>query len=201
MEVHPHDVSRGEGDGSGAEIDDKYDGEEYTAKDQRADTRTTFYESDIDNLNVSERRKDQLRHALRRQEGEDFGENDSYDEATTSDSKRKRRKQQNREEWKRRVISAYAGQLELTPRQKRRSEHWVLDVLSINSFGRYSVEQVALAAINVVAREDGRYIEDEQYFHSLMEDVGITDDDDSPDMNKMRRLRTMVRERIPSKSA
>lgn len=201
MKAHPHEVSRDEGDGSGAEIDDKYDGEEYTAKDQRADTRTTFYKQDIEALDVSPHRKDALKHALRRQEGEDFGENDSYADDTNTDSTRKRRKQQNREEWKRRVVSAYAGQLELTPRQKKRSEHWMLDVLTINSFGHYSVEQVALAAINVVAREDARYIEDEEYFHGIMEDVGITDDDNDPDMNKMRRLRTMVRERIPSKSA
>lgn len=201
MTVHPHNLARGEGEGSGEQIDDKYDGEEYTSKDQRADTRTTFYKSDIEALDVSESRKDQLKYSLRRHEGEDFGENSSYDKDTTSDSKRKRRKQQNREEWKRRVTSAYAGQLELSPRQKKRSEHWILDVLTINSFGHYSVEQIALGVINVVTREDARYIEDEAYFHKIMEDVGITDSNDNPDMDKMRRLRTMVRERVPSKSA
>lgn len=201
MEVHEHNVARGEGDGSGAEIDDKYDGEEYTSKDQRADTRTTFYRSDIEQLDVSQRRKDELKHALRRHEGEDFGENDSYNSDTTADSDRKRRKQQNREEWKRRIVSTYGGQLELTTRQKQRSEHLVLDVLTINSFGHYSVEQVALGVINVVAREDARYIEDEPMFHELMQNAGVVNNDGTPDLDAMQRLRTMVRERVPSKSA
>lgn len=195
MEVHPHNVSRGEGDGSGDEIDDKYDGEEYTSKDQRADTRTTFYRSDIEALDVSPRRKKRLKRVLRRQEGEDYGE------GTSEDKTRRQRKQQNREEWKRRMVSTYGSQLELTRRQKERAEHWILDVLSINSFGHYSVEEVILGVINVVAREDARYIEDEAQFHDLMREVGITDDDGRPDMNTMRSLRTMVRERVPSKSA
>jgi hypothetical protein len=182
--VATHNVSRGEGDGAGERIDDKYDGEEYTTKDERADTRTTFYERDIDNLNVSERRKSELRRMLRRQEGEDYKETYRKDEDN--------REQQNREEWKRRVVTTYASQLSLTDSQKERAKHLVIDVLTINKFGRYATEQVALGVINVVAREDGRWIEDEDEFRDLVAETGIDD------MDSLKRLRRMVRERIPS---
>lgn len=185
--VEQHNVSRGEGDGSGEQIDDKYDGEEYTTKDQRADTRTTFYQRDIDNLAVSERRKEELRRMLRRQEGQNQGE------VGTGQTTRRERKQQNREEWKRRVVTTYASQLDLTDAQKQRAKHLVIDVLTINTFGRYATEEVALGVINVVAREDGRWIEDEDMFRDLMAESGIED------MDSLKRLRRMVRERMPSK--
>lgn len=180
--VGQHNVSRGEGDGAGEQIDDKYDGEEYASKDQRANTRTTFYERDIDNLNVSERRKEELRRILRRQEGQHVN-SDTY----------KSRGQQNYEEDKRRIVGVFASQLELTRSQKQRCEHLMLDVLSVNSFGQYSMEQVSLAVVNVVAREDGRWIEDENQFRDLMDKADVQE------MDTMKRLRSLVRERLPSK--
>jgi len=152
--VQSHRIARGEGDGSRAPIQDKYDSEENEEKDQRADTRTTFYDRDIDKLEVSERRKRRLRRMLRRQEGEDYGE------GTIKDKSRRQRKQQNRSEWKRRVVSTFASQLDLTRAQKERVKHLVKDVLDINTFGYYSTEQVVLATINVVARWDDRCMED-----------------------------------------
>lgn len=187
--VEAHQVARGEGNGSRAKIQDKYDSTEYEDKDQRAETRTTFYRRDIERLHVSERRKKRLRRALQRQEGMDYGE------GTVKDKTREQRKQRNRAEWKRRVISAFASQLELTRAQKRRSMHIVKDVLDINSFGYYSTEQVVLAVINVVAREDGRWIEDEALFRKMMKESGI-ETDGTPDMESMRQLRRMVNDRI-----
>lgn len=197
MTVEEHALHREEGSGSSSEIQDKYDSEEYETKDQRADTRTTFYESDINELNVSEDRKKRLRRALRRQEGEDYGEGKS------SNKTRRQRKQQNREEWKRRIISTYASNLDMCRAQKERATHIFMDVLTINTFGHYSSEQVALAVLNVVAREDGWLMEDNSQFHNLMVECDITssEDEERPDMDRMRTLRTMVRERVPSMTA
>lgn len=171
-----------------------YDEQRYESRDKRADTRTTFYASDINKLNVSERRKKELRRALRRQEGEDYGE------GTSADKTRRQRKQQNREEWKRRIITTYAANLDMTRAQKRRAKHLFMDVLTINTFGRYSSEQVALAVLNVVAREDGWRLEDEPQFHDLMVkcDIRNDSDDSKPSMQTMKRMRRMVRERVPS---
>lgn len=188
MAVPQHRVSRSKGDGAGDEIDDMYDGEEYGTKDQRAETRTTFYERDIDQHCEDPRYAKQLKRALRFQEGE---------HATPG---MKSRGTQNHEEDKRRVVGALGSQLSLTERQKARVEHLVMDVMSVNSFGHYSMEQVALAAINVVAREDGRYIEDEDRFRGVMEEVGLVNDGGRADLNTMKRLRALVRERIPSRS-
>jgi len=192
MPIPEHNVSREANDGSrNAMHDNGYDEQRFPfARDQRADTKTTFYEQDIDDLDVSQRRKNALKRALYKQEGQD------YLESTDS---RQERKQQNRAEWKRRITLTYSGQLELTDSQKERAEHWMMDVLKINTFGHYSVEQVAVGVINVVAREDGRWIEDEPTFHDIMKDVGLTREDDGPDMARMKRLRALVRERIPSK--
>lgn len=194
MTVAEHRLAVDAGDGSNNEIQDKYDGEEYSTKDQRADTRTTFYQQDIEQLNVSERRKEELRRALRRQEGEDYGE------GTTIDKTRRQRKQQNREEDKRRMIGTYAAHLDMTSAQKERAKHLFLDVLSIDSFGPYASEEVSLAVLNVVAREDGWRLEDESQFHDLMVRCEITSDesDEKPSMAVMRKLREMVRERVPS---
>jgi hypothetical protein len=193
--VQEHRVSREPNDGSRDNMQDNgYDDKRYESRDKRADTRTTFYESDINSLNVSERRKKELRRALRRQEGEDYGE------GTSADKTRRQRKQQNREEWKRRIITTYAANLDMTRAQKQRAKHLFMDVLTINTFGRYSSEQVALAVLNVVAREDGWRLEDEEQFHDLMVkcDIRNKSDGSKPSMQTMKRMRRMVRERVPS---
>lgn len=174
--------------------DNGYDEQRYDSRDQRADTWTTFYESDINKLNVSERRKKELRRALRRQEGEDYGE------GTSADKTRRQRKQQNREEWKRRIIETYAANLGMTDAQKQRAKYLFLDVLEINTFGHYASEQVALGVLNCVAREDGWKLEDNKNFHDLMVECGITsnNDESKPSMKRIKKLRSMVRERAPS---
>lgn len=184
MAVHEHEVARAEGDGAGDEIDDLYDGEEYQTKDQRAETRTTFYERDIDKHCTSRRQANQLKRALRLHEGE----------------RKPNRGQENYKEDKRRLIGIIGSQLDLTNGQKQRVKHLVMDVMSVNSFGYYSSEQVILATVNVVVREDGRWIEDEDDFRDYMEQVGITNDEDRADLDTMKRLRGLVRDRIPSKS-
>lgn len=187
MGVHEHQVARAEGDGAGDEIDDLYDGEEYQTKDERAETRTTFYERDIDKHCTSRRQANQLKRALRLQEGEHVN------------GSGKDRGTQNHEEYQRRLIGIIGSQLDLTNGQKQRVKHLVMDVMSVNSFGYYSSEQVILATVNVVVREDGRWIEDEDEFHEYMEKVGVTNDEDRADLETMKRLRGLVRERIPSK--
>lgn len=186
MTVPEHHISREPNDGSRDDMQDNgYDEHAHETRDERAETRTTFYERDIDNLDVSARRKKQLKRALRRQEGEDQQEVYSED--------RDQRKQQNRGEDRRRTIGSYTSQLELTDTQKERVEHLIMDVLSINTFGSYASEQVILATINVVARENGRWIEDEPLFREFMETADIED------LETMKRLRSLVRERVPSK--
>lgn len=197
--VQQHKVSRSANDGSRDDMrDNGYDEQRYKSRDQRADTWTTFYESDINNLDIPERRKKRLRRALRRQEGEDYGE--SY---SRGEDARKQRKQQNREEWKRRIITTYATALDMTPAQQKRAKHLFLDVLVINTFGPYASEEVALGVLNVVAREDGWQLEDNEKFHELMVECGITldNDDETPSMGTMRNLRRLVRERVPSMTA
>lgn len=190
--VEQHNVSASQGSGSTAEIDDMYDAAEYETKDKRANTRTTFYASDIDNLDVSQRRKKELHRVLRKHEGEDYGE------GTAASKGRKQRKEQNREEWKRRLISTYAAQLELTQSQKRRALHIFMEVLNINTFGPHSSDEVALSVLNVVTQEDGRNLHEEELFRELMVSCDITTDENKPSMDSMRRLRQLTRDRVPS---
>lgn len=188
MAIEPHNLSDGPNDGSRDDMrGDKYDNKRYESRDKRANTDTTFYEYDIDDLQVSHTRKKRLKRMLRRQEGEDPGE--AYSK------KRDNREQQNREEWKRRMVTTFAAQLELTSYQKERSLHLTMDVVDINSFGHYATEQVILGVINTVVREDGRWIEDEKGFHDLAVDTGL---DEKKIGDRMRSLREMVRERVPS---
>jgi hypothetical protein len=185
--VEEHNLSRKQGDGARSEIEDEKMGDKWETKDERADTHTTFYESDINNCIASQRRKRRLRRILKLQEGQQVN-------ADGLDS----RGQQNHKEDKRRMVSSFGSQLELTPAQKKRVKHLIMDVMSVNSFGSYSSEQVVLATINVVAREDERWIEDEDQFQQFMQYVEITKDDGSADLITMRRLRALVRDRIPS---
>jgi hypothetical protein len=188
MAIEEQKVDLTSGCGSRSEMEDKKTEDKWDTKDQRADTKTTYYDSDIDSLHVSPRRKKQLKRMLRFQEGEQVN-------VKEFDS----RGSQNHKEDKRRMVSTFGSQLSLTPAQKERVKHLVMDVMDINSFGPYSFEQVIIATINVVAREDERWIEDEDQFKEFMMYVDITDDG-SPDMKKLRRLRTLVRERVPSHS-
>lgn len=190
MSVEPHRVAKGANDGSRDDMrGDKYDDQRYESRDQRAETETTFYEHDINDLQVSHKRKAELKRILRRQEGEDPGE--AYSQNYEN------REQQNRKEWKRRVVTTYAAHLSLTSHQKERCLHLVMDVVDINSFGHYSTEQVVLGVINSVVREDGRWIEDEEQFRDLAVDTGLGR---SEVKERLRSLREMVKERVPSKN-
>jgi len=186
MTNHVHEIDDEVGNGSRSRIEDEKTGDKWNSKDQRANTNTTFFESDINSLDASPRRKRRLKRLLRRQEGEHVNADDQES-----------RGQQNHNEWQRRVALTYSEQLSLTDAQKRRVVHLVTDVMSIDSFGPYSVEDVTVATINVVARKDGWQIESDEEFQDLMVDVGITNDDE-PDMETLSRLRVLVRERVPS---
>jgi hypothetical protein len=181
--LHPHEVEAEEGDGALDQIEDKYDGAKYASRDERAPTDTTFWQRDIDQLPVSKRRKRRLTRMLRRQEGEN--QNETYYED------RPDRKQQNTREWKRRLVHTYVAHLEMTDHQKERSKHIVNDVIDINRFGHFSTEEVILGVVNVVAREDGRWIEDEREFRNLAEDAEL-------DLSDLKTLRGMVRDRLSS---
>lgn len=184
--VHEHLLVRDEGSGSREAIQDMYDGEEYENKDSRANTRTTYYERDIDKYCTDPRYAGHMRRALELQEGQHVNDPDKQS-----------RGQQNHEEDKRRLIGAIGSQLGLTTAQKQRVKHLVMEVLSVNSFGHYSTEQVVIATCNVVAREDGRWIEEEDKFRSVVHDVELRTARGNPDMDAVKRLRGLVRDRIP----
>lgn len=181
--LQKHQVEAKQGDGSLDEIENMYDGEKYPHRDERANTDTTFWASDIEQLSVSRGRKQRLKRMLRRQEGENPGE--------TYSSSRDDRTQQNRSEWKRRIVHTYAANLDLTTHQKERSKHIVNDVIDINTFGHFSTEEVILGVVNVVAREDGRWIEDEDQFRRLADDAGL-------ELSDLKTIRGMIRSRLPS---
>lgn len=181
MGVETHNVDRGQGSGSRAAIEDEMMGDKWDTRDERAGTHTTFYMSDVESLPISKARKNQYYRMHNKQEGQHVNSTE-YDSRGT----------QNYKEDVRRFITTTGSQLELTPSQKERVKHLVMDVLSINSFGSYSSEKVVLGTINVVAREDGRWIEDEEQFHDFMEAVGIED------LSTMKRLRELVTDRLPS---
>lgn len=181
MKVEEHNVDRQKGSGSLSSIEDEMTGDKFDTKDERAGTHTTFYMSDVESLPISKARKNQFYRMHNRQEGQHVNSTE-YDSRGT----------QNYKEDVRRFITTTGSQLELTPAQKKRVKHLVMDILDINSFGSYSSEKVVLGTTNVVAREDGRYIEDEAQFQDFMEAVGIEN------LSTMRRLRELVRERLPS---
>lgn len=178
--VQPTQVARDQGDGSRSALEDEMNGDLWTHKDSRAETETTFWPQDIDGLDVSEQRKRDLHRALRRQEGENRGEHYT--------SGRVDRKGQNRKEWRRRMASVFASRLNLTKYQRQRAGY-IIEEVDFSSFASYSKEQAILGVINVVAREDGRWIEDEPLFLEIAEDEGL-------DARDLRRLRGMVKGRL-----
>lgn len=183
--VEEEKLYRGKGAGSRSGIGDEMVTSEWASKDKRAGTHTTYYTSDVDNLDVSQHRKKRLKRILRLQEGEH-----------QNSSKYKDRSSQNRIEDQRRWVESFASQLGMSDSQKNRVKHLVFDVVDLHSYGPYSSEKIILAVINVVAREQGRFIEDEDMFEQLMADVEITDDDGNIDKSTMRRLRELTRERM-----
>jgi len=189
MDLHEHEISRKPNDGSRDDMQGNgYDEHGYEF-DERGENRTTYWDKDIDQHVSDPRHANHLRRALKWQEGQ----------YVTSENA-KSRGTQNHEEDKRRLVDTIGGQLEIGTLQKDRVEHLVLDVISVNSFGHYSMEQVILAVINVVARENNRWIEDETQFRRYMSQVGITNDEGRADLETMKRLRRLVRDRVPSKS-
>lgn len=187
MNVLPEDVDDTQGTGSRSALEDEKMGDMWETKDQRSDTHTTFYESDIERLNVSQARKKRLKRMLKRQEGQNYGE------ASTGQTTRRERKQQNREEDRRRDIEVFSSQLGLTKHQKRRVMHIVLDVISVNSYGNYSAEEVILGVITYVCMEDmgvnGVHVDDREKFHELVGDMDTN-------MNRVKGARQITRRRL-----
>lgn len=182
--VNEHRVERDKGDGSRSAMGDEMLEEAYL-QDERQNTHTTYFEHEVDEHCGDERQAERLKRALKYQRGE------------RSNGSAESRSSQNLREDKRRLAETFSAQFELSPAQTERVKHLVTDVLDVNSFGYYSTEQVVLGAVNIVAREDGRWIEDEEGFQSFMREVGITKDgEDAPDMEVMRRLRGLVRDRL-----
>jgi hypothetical protein len=182
MDVLPEDVDSEKGSGSRTEIEDEKTGDKWETKDQRADTHTTFYERDIDRLNVSGARKRRLKRILRFQEGEQVN-SDKYDS----------RGQQNHKEDKRRLIGAFTSQLDLTDHQKRRVRHLIMDVVEVNSYGNYSTEEVILGVITYVCMEDmgsnGVHVDDRDAFHRIADDVDTS-------MDRIKGARQITRDRL-----
>lgn len=180
--VQEYNIAHEKGDGSRSPIEDEMTGDMWETKDQRADTKTTFYEKDIDSLDVSERRKSELRRILRWQEGEQVN-SEEYDS----------RGQQNHKEDKRRLISSFTSQLGLTPHQKRRTKHIVMDKITVNKYGNYSTEEVILGVITYVCMEDmgasGVHVDDRATFQALAEAV-------ETNMNRIRGARKITREKL-----
>lgn len=185
MKVHEHQVADEEGNGSRSRIEDQKTGDKWSTKDSRADTQTTFYRRDIEELNVSLRRKRELKRILKRQEGQNDGE--------TYYSGRSDRTQQNRREHRRRDIEIFASQLGLTPHQKRRVMHIVLDVIEVNTYGNYAAEEVILGVITYVCMEDmgsnGVHVDDRQAFHELVTEMNT-------DMDRVKGARQITRRRL-----
>lgn len=185
MPVHEHRVDSEKGSGSRSEMGDEMVGDKWVTKDQRADTWTTFFESDIEQLPVSRRRKWRLKRMARRQEGENSSE--------TYYSDRNDRTQQNREEDRRRDVETFCSQLDLTPHQKKRVKHIILDVVSINSYGNYSAEEVILGAITYVCMEDlgesGVHVDDRKDFHRLVSELDT-------DMQRVKGARKLTRKKL-----
>lgn len=186
MAVEPYRVSQEEGEGSSDRIEDLYDGTEYKTKDQRAETRTTFYERDIDTHVHDPRQARQLKRALRLHEGE----------------RKSNRSTRNHQEDKRRVIGIICSQLDLTTTQKRRVRRIVTEEMKVSTFGPYSIEHVTMATVNLVVREDDRWIAEEERFTDYMVDVGLSNEmpngEHRADLDTLANLRDMVRERAES---
>ena len=185
MAVLQHNVADESGNGSRSKMEDEKTGDKWETKDQRADTHTTFYESDIDRLNVSQARKRRLKRMLKRQEGQQKGE--------VYSKKRNNREQQNRRENRRRDIEIFASQLDLTKHQKNRVMHIVLEVVSVDSYGNYSAEEVILGVITYVCMEDmgadGVHVDDRDIFHELVADMDT-------DMKRVKGARQITRRRL-----
>jgi hypothetical protein len=182
MELLPEDINDEAGAGSRSAIEDKKTGDLWDTKDQRAGTHTTFYQSDIQSLDVSQSRKQQLERILRYQEGEHVN-SDKYAS----------RGSQNHEEDKRRLVGSMTAKLGLTDHQKRRTKHIVLDVVSVNRYGNYSTEEVVLGVITYVCMEDmganGVHVDDRDDFHELVESVDTT-------MERVKGARQITRRRL-----
>jgi hypothetical protein len=215
MTVDHYDVSRDGNDGSRDDVQNNgYDEARYQSRDKRAETWTTFTEYDIEQLDVSHYRKRELKRMRDIQEGIDYGE------AYPNETDRKDRKQQNREEWRRRMVETFASQIGMTTHQHKRAEHIMMNVFTdaycpstesrqerghcddcekkhmsiINSFGPYATEEVIVAVINVVCREDGWMVEDDDDFIAVVQSV--VRDTKKPKMDRLKRLRKNVRDKI-----
>lgn len=159
----------GFGAGSNNDIDDMIDDAGIIENDGRSQTRTTFLAGEASY--ASEKRYTQYKRLAKVNDG-------MWDSNRGAD---------NFKADMRRTAKTFCSQMEFRERQTERVL-WVLNHLSINSFGHYSTEKVLMAVISLVANEDRRLIRDEPDYRELVSAVGMT-------MDEVKRVRMMVRER------
>lgn len=85
-------------------------------------------------------------------------------------------RQNNYDEDKQRWIDALSSELELSPYQKERIEHIISDI-NMRYMAFYNTELVILAITTLVARHDGRPIDDEDAFMDCVADTDSSERD------------------------
>lgn len=168
MSAHKIDMSHRFDDASGAgasnQTDELIDENAIMQNDGRAPTNTFFYV-----VEAPERKQQQFARMYRHQEG--VGDPD--------------RRSQNRPADNRRDVEIFCAFVELGQYQTERVTAIVED-LELQHMAHYSVQEVVLGAITLVANERGRFIRDEDDFKQLVEDSGS-------DMYTVKRVRQLTR--------
>jgi len=145
-----------QGNGAGSELDDIKARDELTTKVEATEAASRFYHKDIDALDVSEQKKKLYRRIL-------LWNEDHFDSGKSSLKSK---------EAKVARVRTLCSQLEVTDYQRDRVLYLMTE--HVSSLGQQGVAPNALAVISLVLNEDGRHVQREDHFGTLMDDVGLT---------------------------
>ena len=154
-----------EGNGAASELDDIKTRDEFVTTVDATEAASRFYHKDIDALDVSEQKKALYRRILRWNEDHFSGYRKSLEDAENN------------------VVRArtLCSQLDVTDHQRDRVLHLMDEKASIQ--GSHGVADTALAIISLVLNEDGRHVQREDHFKTLMKDLGLA----HPELHGLRK--------------
>jgi hypothetical protein len=160
-----------EGNGAASELDDMKTRDEFETQVDATEAASRFYHKDIDALDVSAQKKKLYRRILRWNEDHFSGH----------------RKQLEQDENNVVRTRTLCSQLEVTDYQRDRVLHLMEEKASF--MGHRGVAGTALAVISLVLNEDGRHVQREDHFETLMDEIGLT-------YPQLHRLRERNREHL-----
>jgi hypothetical protein len=159
-----HIIHDGSGSGASNGLDELIDEQAVIENDGRSETRTFFYPNE-----ASDEQQQQFERLIRWQDGEGDSQRDV----------------ENRKADQRRYVDTFCGYVGASSRVRERVKE-ICESVNMSHMAYFNSQKIVLAAISLVANEDGWFIRHDERYRDLMTELGL-------DTSQLKTARQLLR--------